>query len=337
MYNIEFIEEECIADVNSCKNSQDINAIRVKYLGKNGKLTTVLKSLKDIPPSERPEAGRYINDARIRIENKINTVESIIAMSEKEKRILEEQLDVTLSKKSNRQGGLNPISIIINDLIDIFLSLGFGVEDGPEIEFEYFNFSALNIPSDHPSRDSSDTFYISKNRLLRTQTSAVQVHVMKLQEPPIRIICPGKVYRPDDDATHSPMFHQIEGLLIDRNISLYDLKEILEAFAKAFFSPKTKIRFRPSYFPFTEPSVEVDLSCPKCGGNGCKLCKNTGWLELLGAGIVHPLVLEECNIDIRYSGLAFGIGVERAAMVKFGIHDMRLLFDNDIRILRQFR
>jgi phenylalanyl-tRNA synthetase alpha chain len=235
-------------------------------------------------------------------------------------------------------GALHPLNQVIEEISQIFIGLGFAVKDGPEIELDYYNFEALNIPADHPSRDEQDTFYINDNILLRTQTSAVQVRIMEKEAPPLRIICPGKVYRPDDDASHSPIFHQIEGLVIDKNITLCDLKALLDNFARSYFSSQTKTRLRPSYFPFTEPSVEVDLSCAICNGKGCSLCKGTGWIELLGAGIVNPRVLEYAGIDSKeYSGLAFGMGVERAAMIKYGIPDIRLFYENDYRFLKQYR
>jgi phenylalanyl-tRNA synthetase alpha chain len=335
---IDGIRDACLKELGKAVDLQDINAIKIKYLGKNGELTAVLKSIKEVAPSERPAIGKCINEVHEIVDSKISLKESVIKEELEKKRLYDELLDVTLSTQYDGIGALNPLTQIKKDITDIFVHLGFDIKDGPEIEFEYFNFTALNIPKDHPSRNSSDTFYISDKLLLRTQTSAVQVHVMKTHEPPIRIVCPGKVYRPDDDATHSPMFQQIEGLVIDRSVTLRDLKSLLEEFARSFFSSTTKVRFRPSHFPFTEPSVEVDLSCNKCGGSGCNLCKHTGWIELLGAGVVHPRVLKECGLDSNvYKGIAFGIGVERAAMIKYGIHDMRLLFDNDIRILKQFK
>ncbi|MFA5450311.1 MAG: phenylalanine--tRNA ligase subunit alpha [Clostridia bacterium] len=324
--------------VDNAGDSTTLTEIKVKYLGKNGEITALLKSLKDVAPQDKPAAGKKLNETRVFIDSIIEEKANIIKAAERDERIKREALDVTLSTKKPALGALHPLTLVKNDITDIFLGMGFSVKDGPEIEFERYNFTALNIPQDHPSRDATDTFYVTNELLLRTQTSAVQVHVMESEKPPIRIICPGKVYRPDDDATHSPMFQQIEGLVIDENITLSDLKGVLDAFAKAFFSSNTRTRFRPSHFPFTEPSVEVDLSCPVCDGAGCRICKNTGWLELLGAGVVNPAVLEHCGIDSKkYSGFAFGLGVERAAMVKYGIPDMRLLFDNDVRYLKQFR
>lgn len=327
--------------VDKLKNADSvllINDVKVKFLGKNGEITALLKSLKDCAPEERPKMGMLINNLRQQVNATISDYEKKISEREKLQKLKKEELDITLSKKSQKTGGLHPLSHVINDIVDTFVGLGFEIKDGPEMELDYYNFEALNIPKDHPSRDSQDTFYINDNILLRTQTSAVQVHTMEAQKPPIRIICPGKVYRSDDDASHSPMFQQIEGLVIDENITLCDLQGILDAFAKSFFSPSTKTRLRPSYFPFTEPSVEVDLSCSMCNGEGCRLCKGTGWIEVLGAGIVNPAVLEFSGIDSKkYTGLAFGLGVERAALIKYGIPDIRILFENDIRFLKQYK
>lgn len=328
-----------VADrLKNAQSLQTINDIRVSFLGKNGEITALLKSLKDYSGEERPAFGKLINELRQEVEAMISRFEAEKAKKAKEERLKSEELDITLSKKSANVGGLHILNTVINDITDIFSGLGFEIKDGPEIELDYYNFEALNVPKDHPARDTQDTFYITDNVLLRTQTSAVQVHTMETQQPPIRIICPGKVYRSDDDASHSPMFQQIEGLVIDENITLCDLQGVLDAFAKSFFNSNTKTRLRPSYFPFTEPSVEVDLSCAICGGSGCRLCKGTGWIEVLGAGVVNPAVLEYSGIDSKkYSGIAFGLGVERAAMIKYGIPDMRLFFENDLRFLRQYR
>ncbi|HHU42850.1 MAG: phenylalanine--tRNA ligase subunit alpha [Bacillota bacterium] len=315
-----------------------INDIRVKFLGKNGEVTALFKNLKSCPPDQRPKIGQLINDLRNQVELAIKEHENKVAEREKNKKLAQETLDITLSKKTRKVGALHPLNQVIEEISQIFIGLGFAVKDGPEIELDYYNFEALNIPADHPSRDEQDTFYINDNILLRTQTSAVQVRIMEKEAPPLRIICPGKVYRPDDDASHSPIFHQIEGLVIDKNITLCDLKALLDNFARSYFSSQTKTRLRPSYFPFTEPSVEVDLSCAICNGKGCSLCKGTGWIELLGAGIVNPRVLEYAGIDSKeYSGLAFGMGVERAAMIKYGIPDIRLFYENDYRFLKQYR
>lgn len=335
---LQAILHKAVEALASSETSQAINDLKVKFLGKSGEVTALLKSLKDYSAEERPLAGKLINELRQKIEEFISNREKFIIEKEKFARFEVEALDVTLSKPSREYGALHPISIVINDIIDTFIGLGFEVKDGPEIELDYYNFTALNTPEDHPARDMQDTFYITDRFLLRSQTSAVQVHTMEQQKPPIRIVCPGKVYRSDDDASHSPMFHQIEGLVVDEHITLCDLQGMLDTFAKSFFSPTTKVRLRPSYFPFTEPSVEVDLSCSMCGGAGCRLCKGTGWLEVLGAGIVNPAVLELSGIDSqKYTGLAFGLGVERAAMIKYGIPNMKFLFENDIRLLKQYK
>jgi phenylalanyl-tRNA synthetase, alpha subunit len=335
---IEEILSGCRSVIEKAKTVLELYEAKVSYLGKSGALTALLKELKTAPPEERPTIGKALNDARVSLEALFAEREKVLAMKEREERIKAETLDVTLSKPERETGALNPATLVINEISSIFIGLGFTIVDGPEIELADNNFTKLNIPRDHPSRDMTDTFYISDEALLRTQTSTMQVRTMEKTKPPIRIICPGKVYRPDDDASHSPMFRQIEGLVVDKGVTLADLKGALDVFARSFFSPETKTRFRPSHFPFTEPSVEVDLTCPVCRGAGCRLCKGTGWIELMGAGVVNPAVLDMCGIDSGiYSGYAFGIGVERAAMVKFGIGDMRLLFDNDIRYLRQFR
>ncbi len=312
--------------------------LKVRFLGKSGELTALLKGLKDLPKEEKQEVGKSLNIARTEIETLIDTALKEAEAKELQEKLNAEKVDVTLSKRTKEVGTNHILSRVITEITDIFLNLGFEMADGPEIEYDYYNFTALNIPDDHPARDRQDSFYIDEHTMLRTQTSTVQVHTMETKQPPIRVVCPGKVYRPDDDATHSPMFQQIEGLVVDKNITLCDLKGLLDEFAKKYFSESSKTRFRPSYFPFTEPSVEVDVSCALCGGKGCKLCKGTGWIEVLGAGVVNPAVLDKNGIDSSvYSGLAFGVGVERAAMLKYGIPDMRLLFENDIRLLKQYK
>ncbi|MBR2350127.1 MAG: phenylalanine--tRNA ligase subunit alpha [Clostridia bacterium] len=324
--------------VAGAKSSQELNDVRVKYLGKSGEVTALLKSLKDVPNAEKPAMGKLINDVKVKIDSALAQREATIALAERKAIEEKERLDVTLSKDNLEQGALHPLTLVKNEMLNIFMGLGFSVADGPEVDYTRYNFELLNIPQDHPARDFGDSFYINPDILLRTQTSCVQARVMEVTKPPIRIVCPGKVYRPDDDATHSPMFQQLEGLVVDEHITLADLKGTLEEFAKKFFSPSTKVRFRPSYFPFTEPSVEVDLSCAMCGGKGCRLCKGTGWIELLGAGVVNPAVLDACGIDSKkYTGYAFGVGIERATMIKYSIPDMRLLFDNDIRYAKQFK
>ncbi len=318
--------------------SSELNELKVKYLGKNGEITALLKGLKDCSPEERPSVGKLINVLRSDVEKLISEREKVIAEKELKKKLDAEKIDVTLSEKSLNAGGLHPLTLARNELVDAFIGMGFEVKDGPEIELDFYNFQQLNIPKDHPSRDAQDTFYINDNILLRTQTSSVQARTMEVEKPPIRIVCPGKVYRLDSDATHSPMFQQIEGLVVDKGVNLCDLKGTLDEFAKKFFGPETKTRFRPSYFPFTEPSVELDVSCFMCHGDGCRLCKGTGWIEVLGAGVVNPIVLKNCGIDPEeYSGFAFGIGIERCAMLKYGIPDMRIMFENDIRYLKQYR
>lgn len=301
-------------------------------------ITALLKNLRDLPSEQRPFAGKTVNDAREKIQTLLDEKEGELKKSESGILLEKEWIDVTLPGKNTTRGSLHPITKIIDEIISVFSGLGFEYKEGPEIETDYYCFQALNIPKDHPARDMQDTFYINENIVLRSHTSPVQVRNMEISKPPIRIVNPGRVYRADDDATHSPMFHQIEGLCIDEHISLGDLKGVLEEFAKNIFSKDTKIRFRPSYFPFTEPSVEVDVSCSICKGKGCKICKGTGWIEILGAGIVNPAVLEQSNIDSKkYSGFAFGCGIERIAMIKYGIDDMRILFDNDLRFLRQYK
>ena len=336
--NIAEIKDDVLMSIKDIESVEQLQTIRVKYLGRSGILTNLLKDLKNVNPQDRPLYGKLLNDTQRFIEQNIGTVMDKLLSRDKLLREKSESLDVSFSKVTAKRGALHPLTKVKNEIINIFIGLGFSVEEGPEIEYTKYNFELLNIAADHPARAFADSFYITNDIMLRTQTSGIQARVMEKQAPPIKIVCPGKVYRPDADATHSPMFQQIEGLYVDKSVSLADLKYTLELFAKEFFDKDTKVRFRPSYFPFTEPSVEVDLSCAMCHGKGCSLCKNTGWLELLGAGVVNPIVLENCGIDSTiYSGYAFGIGVERATMVKYGIPDMRLLFENDIRMLEQFK
>lgn len=332
------IKDDVLMSIKDIESVEQLQTIRVKYLGRSGILTNLLKDLKNVNPQDRPLYGKLLNDTQRFIEQNIDTVMEKLLTRDKLLREKSESIDVSFSKVTAKRGALHPLTKVKNEIINIFIGLGFSVEEGPEIEYTKYNFELLNIAADHPARAFADSFYITNDIMLRTQTSGIQARVMEKQTPPIKIVCPGKVYRPDADATHSPMFQQIEGLYVDKSVSLADLKYTLELFAKEFFDKDTKVRFRPSYFPFTEPSVEVDLSCAMCHGKGCFLCKNTGWLELLGAGVVNPIVLENCGIDSTvYSGYAFGIGVERATMVKYGIPDMRLLFENDIRMLEQFK
>lgn len=335
---IKAISESARNRIHEARESADLTEIKVKYLGKNGEITALLKGLKNCSPEEKPSLGKHINSLREQVEKLIAQKEEAIAAIELDNKLAAEKIDVTLSKKKSPYGGLHPLTMAKNELVDAFIGMGFEVREGPEIELDFYNFQQLNIPKDHPSRDAQDTFYINDNILLRTQTSAVQARTMEKEQPPIRIICPGKVYRLDDDATHSPMFQQIEGLVVDKGINLCDLKGTLDEFARKFFGAETRTRFRPSYFPFTEPSVELDVSCFMCHGDGCRICKGTGWIEVLGAGVVNPVVLKNCGIDPEvYSGFAFGIGIERCAMLKYGIPDMRILFENDIRFLKQYR
>lgn len=336
---IKILKEDAKRKISEAKgNVSLLNDLRIKFLGKSGEITALLKSLKDVPATERPSVGKFINELRAEVEAMIQQSAFEAERREMLKRIGDEKLDVTLSKRLAETGALHPLSVVKDEIIDAFIGLGFEIKDGPEIEKDYYNFQALNLPEDHPARDTQDTFYITNEFMLRSQTSAVQVHAMEEEKPPFRILCPGKVYRSDDDASHSPMFQQIEGLVIDKHVTLCDLQGVLDAWAKAFFSPETKTRLRPSFFPFTEPSVEVDLSCSMCGGKGCRLCKGTGWIEILGAGVVNPAVLEMSGIDPEeYSGIAFGMGVERAAMIKYGIPDMRILFENDLRFLKLYK
>lgn len=317
---------------------EQLESFRVEFLGKKGRLTEVLREMGKLPAQERPVVGQLANDVRLFIESQIDAKKQRLEMLQLEKKLLEEKIDVTMPGKRQRLGKRHPLTIVLDELVNIFIGMGFTIAEGPEVELDYYNFEALNLPKWHPARDTQDTFYIDENVLLRTQTSPVQVRVMEKQKPPIKIIAPGRVYRSDAvDATHSPLFHQIEGLVVDKGITMGDLKGTLEIFCKKLYGENTKIRLRPHHFPFTEPSCELDISCPACNGSGCRVCKGEGWIELLGAGMVHPRVLKTCNIDPAvYSGFAFGIGLERMAMRKFGIDDIRLFFENDLRFLQQF-
>ena len=323
------------------QESADLNAIndlKVQYLGKAGEITALLKGMKDVPNEQKPEIGKYVNTARDTITDLISKKLNELQQKAMNAKMMKEQIDITYDEKNLNRGSLHPCTLVIDEVLDIFTGMGFTVGNGPELEMDKFNFQLLNIPKDHPSRDMQDTFYAGEDLLLRTQTSAVQARTMINTQPPIKLVCPGKVYRPDYDATHSPMFQQIEGLVVDKHVTLCDLKGLLELFAQKLFNEKTKVRFRPSYFPFTEPSVEVDVTCSVCHGVGCRICKGTGWIEILGAGVVNPKVLDSCGIDsTKYSGLAFGLGVERIAMIKYGIPDIRILFENDARFLKSFK
>jgi len=335
---IQLIKENAVKEIEQANGLKELDDVRVKYSGKKGELTLVLRGMGGLSPEERPIIGAMVNEVRDELEKLITEKEKELKQAEIEKKLLTENIDVTMPSKKNKVGSLHPIMQIIDEVEEIFLGMGYQIADGPEVEKGIYNFDKLNTPKDHPARDVQDTFYINEDIVLRSQTSPVQARVMEATEPPIKIICPGKVYRSDAvDPTHSPVFHQIEGLVIDKNISMADLKGTLEMFAKKCLGKNTKIRFRPHHFPFTEPSAEADVSCFVCGGKGCRVCKNEGWIELLGCGVVHPNVLENCGIDSKvYSGFAFGFGVERIAMAKYGIDDMRLLYENDQRFLKQF-
>ena len=327
--------DDAVKDVQSSKTLQEI---KMRFLGKTGEISSLMKNLRDVPPEERPSVGKLLNALRQWTEEKFAAIETRIKDFELKKKVADEKIDVTLPGRVAGDGAYHPNTLIRDELISVFAGMGFEVFEGPEIENDYYNFTALNTPADHPARDMQDTFYLAKDLLLRTQTSAGQIRVMENKKPPIKILSPGKVYRSDDDATHSPMFSQMEGLVVDKGITLCDLKGMLDEFARKIFGDGVKTRLRPSYFPFNEPSVEVDVSCFECGGKGCRLCKGTGWIEVLGAGMVNRRVLEGCGIDPDiYTGFAFGMGIERIAMLKFGINNMKLLFEGDVRFLKQFK
>ena len=312
--------------------------LKMRFLGKTGEISALSKGMRDIPPEQRPEAGKLVGEIRTWAEEQFAAREEQLKAEELSARYASERVDVTMPARFAGTGSVHPVSLVRQELIDIFAGMGFDIYEGPEIEQDYYNFQALNIPADHPARDMQDTFFIGGEYLLRSQTSSGQIRVMENKKPPIKVLSPGRVYRSDSDATHSPMFHQMEGLVVDRGITLNDLKGCLDEFARRMFDEGTKTRLRPSYFPFTEPSVEVDLSCCNCGGKGYRVCKGTGWIEVLGAGVVNRRVLENCGIDPdEYTGFAFGMGLERIAMIKYGITDIRLLFEGDVRFLRQFK
>lgn len=322
-------------------NSEHLNALeeaRVKFLGKKGELTSILKSMGSLSAEERPEMGKVVNEVRGEIEALLENTKETLKSKAIQAQLLSETIDVTLPSRQVTMGHRHPLTQVLDEIKEVFLGLGFSVAEGPEVETVYHNFDALNSPIDHPSRSMSDTFYIAENILLRTQTSPVQIRTMKMGEPPIKVISPGRCFRFDElDATHSPMFHQVEGLVVDKNITMADLKGTLDLLAKKLFGENTKTKFRPHYFPFTEPSAEVDVTCFKCGGEGCKVCKGSGWIEILGCGMVHPDVLRECGIDPEvYSGFAFGMGLDRITMLKLEIDDIRILFENDMRFINQF-
>ncbi len=332
------IMDTAIEQIDATEQLDKLNDIKVVFLGKKGELTSLLKSMKDLAPEDRPKAGQMVNEARTKIEGMLEAKKKEFEKAVLEEKLANEKIDVTLPGTKLPEGHRHPSNITLEEVEDIFIGMGYKVVEGPEIEKDYYNFEALNIPADHPAKDEQDTFYITQDILLRTQTSSVQVHEMEKGELPIRMIAPGRVFRSDEmDATHSPTFHQIEGLVVDKGITFADLKGTLQEFAKKLFGEETKIKFRPHHFQFTEPSAEVDVSCFKCGGKGCRFCKGSGWVEILGCGMVHPHVLEMSGIDPEeYSGFAFGVGLERIALFKYEIDDMRLLYENDTRFLKQF-
>ncbi len=335
---LENIELTAKAELANVTEPAELENLRIKYLGKKGELTAVLKQMATLSADERPVIGQLANKIRGDIETAISERGAELKKAIAERKLKEEKLDVTLPGKLQTVGKLHPLNAVMKEIEDIFIGMGFDIAEGPEVEYDYYNFEALNIPPDHPARDTQDTFYITDNILLRTQTSSVQIHVMEGKKPPIRIISPGRVYRSDAvDATHSPIFHQIEGLVVDKGVTMADLVGTLDMLMKRLYGEDCKIRLRPHHFPFTEPSAEVDVLCFNCGGKGCSMCKNEGYVELLGAGMVHPKVLETCGIDPNeYSGFAFGLGLERVVMRKYGINDMRMLYENDLRFLDQF-
>ncbi len=333
------IRERVLAELAEIREAQPLEQLRVSVLGKKGELTGILRGMGKLPPEERPIVGQLVNEVRAELEAAIEKRSAEIALREKEARLKAEALDVTLPGSDRSAGSLHPMNLALNRMIEIFVGMGYEVVEGPEVEYDHYNFELLNLPKNHPARDAQDTFYVDDNIVLRTHTSPVQARIMTTRKPPIRIICPGRVYRADEaDATHSPVFHQMEGLVIDENITMGDLKGTLDEFARAMYGEGVTTRFRPSFFPFTEPSAEVDLTCANCRGKGCRVCKDTGWIEVLGAGMVNPKVLEMCGIDSKkYSGFAFGMGVERIANLKYNIPNMRVLYENDLRFLTQFR
>ena len=332
------IKAEALKQIEASEQLERLNEIRVNYLGKKGQLTAVLKGMKDVAAEDRPKVGQMVNETRAAIESLLEESKKKMERAIRAEKLKQEVIDVTLPSKKNMVGHRHPNTIALEEVERIFIGLGYEVVEGPEVEYDLYNFEKLNIPADHPAKDEQDTFYINKEIVLRTQTSPVQARTMEKGKLPIRMISPGRVFRSDEvDATHSPSFHQVEGLVIDKNITLADLKGTLAEFAREMFGEETKVKFRPHHFPFTEPSAEVDVSCFKCGGKGCRFCKGTGWIEILGCGMVHPQVLEMCGIDPEeYTGFAFGVGLERIALLKYEIDDMRLLDENDIRFLNQF-
>ena len=336
---IEELRARALSELKNVSDSRALDELRVKFLGKKGELTGILRSMGQVANDLRPKVGQWVNEAREDIENAIGEAQKEIARRELERKLESETLDVTMPVEERSRGSLHPMSLVLEKLFDIFTGMGFEAVEGPEVELDHYNFELMNIPKNHPARDAQDTFYVDDNIVLRTHTSPVQARIMTTRKPPIRIVSFGRVYRADEaDATHSPVFHQLEGLVIDENISMGDLKGTLDTFARRLYGEGVTTRFRPSFFPFTEPSAEVDLTCAACRGKGCRICKGTGWIEVLGSGMVNPKVLEMCGIDSKkYSGFAFGMGVERLSNLKYNITDMRALYENDMRFLKQFR
>ena len=333
----EALKQRVKNELQNVVSSYDLIELKAKFVGKNGEITSLLRGMKDVSADKRAEFGKMVNNLKEEVVSYFTEKEDELKKKELEEKLKKEAVDVTLPGKTPKSGSLHPLNIVKNKILDAFCGMGFEVFEGPEIDTDYYCFQALNIPKDHPARDMQDTFYITDNIILRPHTSPGQVRTMENKKPPIKILSPGRVYRADDDASHSPMFHQIEGLVVDKGVSLCDLKGLLDEFVKIMFDDETKTRFRPSYFPFTEPSVEVDVTCCKCHGKGCSLCKGTGWIDILGAGVVNKKVLEMSGIDSEiYSGLAFGLGIERITMIKYGISDIRTLFENNVKFLEQF-
>ena len=335
---LQSIKEKALSQINAAEHLEGLNDVRVALLGKKGELTSVLKSMKEVAPEDRPKVGQMVNEARAEIEKVLEEKKAAFEKKMREEKMKAETIDVTLPAKKPMVGHRHPNTIALEEIERIFVGMGYEVVEGPEVEYDYYNFEALNIPANHPAKDEQDTFYINKDIVLRTQTSSTQVHELEKGKLPIRMIAPGRVYRSDEvDATHSPTFHQVEGLVVDKDVTFADLKGTLQQFAKEIFGEDTKVKFRPHHFPFTEPSAEMDVSCFKCGGKGCRFCKGEGWIEILGCGMVHPHVLEMSGVDPEeYVGFAFGVGLERIALLKYEIDDMRLLYENDVRFLKQF-
>ena len=334
---IKALREQMELRIGQINSKENLAAFWQEFLGKKGSIAELMKGLGAVPKEERPSVGKVINEFKVQVEEKYKALSEKMEQLELQARNRREAVDITLPAKKRPAGHIHPLTLVKNEMINVFAGMGFDVFEGPEIEDDDHNFTRLNVPKDHPSRDMQDTFYLEDDFLLRTQTSGGQIRVMDMQKPPIKVLVPGRVFRSDSDATHSPMFHQMEGLVVDKGITLCDLQGMLDKFVQQLFDSSVRTRLRPSYFPFTEPSVEVDVSCFECAGKGCPLCKHTGWIEVLGGGVVHPRVLENCGIDSSvYSGIAFGIGIERITMLKYGINNIGLLFENDLRFLKQF-